>query len=159
MRAVPKVQPGQTLSINGSAKTQTVLLPLLLIENTSLVCCYLYGFNIKSRIIPIDTSAFESITQHKQVQLLPRHCTVIKILLFNKKKKEKHLSPVHLNNILAMSSKLYQNFWKKHTVSPLILAGRFSFLFIIQHSNMAAFDNDKYLTLSKFGKTLHISIS
>lgn len=63
-------------------KTQTVLLPTLHIENTSLVCCHLYGFNTNCKIILIATTACGCTTQHKQVQLLSRHCTVIKILLF-----------------------------------------------------------------------------
>lgn len=97
--------------------------------NTSFVCCYLCGFNTNCRIILIDPSAFGSITQHKLVQLLPHHCTVFKILLFNKKKKQgKTLHPVHLNNIVAMSSKLHQNLGKKHTISLLISAGQI-FLF------------------------------
>lgn len=44
-------------------------------------------FNTNCKIILIATTPFGCITQHKQVQLLSRHCTVIKILLFNYKQK------------------------------------------------------------------------
>lgn len=61
---VPKVQPGQTLSISGSAKTHTVL-PTLLIENTSLVYCHLYGFNTNREI---NLNSYNSIWMYDPTQ-------------------------------------------------------------------------------------------
>lgn len=88
---MPKVQPGQTLQNKQTNKQKIPDSPSSTAPhgNTSFVCCYLCGFNTNCRIILIDPSAFGSITQHKLVQLLPHHCTVFKILLFNKKKKNK----------------------------------------------------------------------
>lgn len=132
MRAItwcPKCNQVKLFLSMALQKTQTVLLPTLLIENTSLICCHWYG-NTNCRIILIATTAFGCMTQLKEAWLLSRQFTVIKMLFLNKKTnkqrfKGKHFRLVHLNNILAMSSKFYQILWKNHTISLLILAGGF----------------------------------
>lgn len=102
---VPKVQPGQTLSISGSAKKKKKVLPTLLIEKKTLWLVVIY--------MVLTLTATECVDSYNHIQM----CDPTK----KKNKQVQTASPhkqtkkpkvrgnpfclLHLNHILAMSSK------------------------------------------------------